>query len=107
MIVWRSLMRPAIAKPFGGILRRNYALSTDKCASPPSKGLILGIYADEEDMFDTGTLTPAGARYNEVSVVCGVSWLEFVLNWTFFFPGSDQRPFAGAHPFGWSDSEAW
>lgn len=79
MIVWRSLMRPAIAKPFGGIIRRNYAMSIgDKCSSPPSKGLILGIYADEEDTFDTGTLTPAGARYNEVGVVCGVSRLEFV-----------------------------
>ncbi|XP_021701651.1 cytosol aminopeptidase-like [Aedes aegypti] len=66
MIVWRSLMKPAVAKPFGGLLHRNYAQALiDKCASPPSKGLILGIYADEEDAFDTGTLTPAGARYNE------------------------------------------
>nr|XP_019550930.2 cytosol aminopeptidase [Aedes albopictus] len=66
MIVWRSLLKPVATKPFGGLLHRNYAQAVlDKCASPPSKGLILGIYADEEDAFDTGTLTPAGARYNE------------------------------------------
>lgn len=69
MIVWRSLLKPVATKPFGGLLHRNYAQAVlDKCASPPSKGLILGIYADEEDAFDTGTLTPAGARYNEVCI---------------------------------------
>lgn len=66
----RSLVRAqeSVLKSYGSAVllrQRNYA-TLDKCASPPSKGLILGIYRDEDDMFDTGTFTPAGARYNEV-----------------------------------------
>uniref|UniRef100_A0A023ETS5 Cytosol aminopeptidase n=1 Tax=Aedes albopictus TaxID=7160 RepID=A0A023ETS5_AEDAL len=39
--------------------------STEKCSRPPSRGLVLGIYADEHDREDNGLLTPSAARYNE------------------------------------------
>ncbi|EDS26627.1 cytosol aminopeptidase [Culex quinquefasciatus] len=64
----RSLARAqeSVLKTYGSAVLRHRCYATlDKCASPPSKGLILGIYRDEDDMFDTGTFTPAGARYNE------------------------------------------
>lgn len=41
-------------------------IGTEKCANPPSRGLVLGIYADEHDSFDNGMLTPNAAKYNEV-----------------------------------------
>ncbi|EDW40740.1 GM25075 [Drosophila sechellia] len=34
------------------------------CADPPSRGLVVGVYADEEDKNDAGILTPTGWRYN-------------------------------------------
>ncbi|CAD7002754.1 cytosol aminopeptidase [Ceratitis capitata] len=37
---------------------------TEICADPPSRALILGVYADEEDKYDTGILTPSAWRYN-------------------------------------------
>ncbi|XP_005185997.1 cytosol aminopeptidase [Musca domestica] len=37
---------------------------TEICADPPSRGLVLGVYAEEEDKNDTGILTPAAWRYN-------------------------------------------
>ncbi|KAI9577092.1 hypothetical protein GQX74_011172 [Glossina fuscipes] len=37
---------------------------TEICADPPSRGLVLGVYADEDDKKDTGILTPAGWKYN-------------------------------------------
>lgn len=37
---------------------------TEVCADPPSRGLILGVYADEEDKKDAGILTPTAWRYN-------------------------------------------
>ncbi|XP_055642251.1 cytosol aminopeptidase-like [Toxorhynchites rutilus septentrionalis] len=67
-IIWTNLMKPSYSKLFSLTFRRGYAnFSAEKCASPPSKGIILGIYADEDDVFDSGTLTPAGARYNEAA----------------------------------------
>lgn len=75
----RSLARAqeSVLKTYGSAVLRHRCYATlDKCASPPSKGLILGIYRDEDDMFDTGTFTPAGARYNEVGFffVSAGSW---------------------------------
>lgn len=37
---------------------------SDICADPPRRGVILGVYADEDDPADTGILTPAAWRYN-------------------------------------------
>uniref|UniRef100_A0A0A1WUL4 Cytosol aminopeptidase n=1 Tax=Zeugodacus cucurbitae TaxID=28588 RepID=A0A0A1WUL4_ZEUCU len=37
---------------------------TEICADPPTRGLILGVYADEENKYDTGILTPSAWRYN-------------------------------------------
>ncbi|XP_033243620.1 cytosol aminopeptidase-like [Drosophila miranda] len=36
----------------------------DMCADPPSRGLVVGVFADETDRNDSGILTPAGWRYN-------------------------------------------
>ncbi|XP_058818180.1 cytosol aminopeptidase-like [Topomyia yanbarensis] len=68
MFIWRHLLKPVLPRTLDATLRRNSTQTikgVEQCASPPSKGLVLGIYSDEEDIFDTGTLTPAGARYNE------------------------------------------
>uniref|UniRef100_A0A1A9WEQ7 Cytosol aminopeptidase n=1 Tax=Glossina brevipalpis TaxID=37001 RepID=A0A1A9WEQ7_9MUSC len=37
---------------------------TEICADPPSRALVLGVYADEDDSHDAGILTPAAWRYN-------------------------------------------
>ncbi|XP_075154959.1 cytosol aminopeptidase-like [Haematobia irritans] len=37
---------------------------TDICADPPSRGLVLGVYANEEDKNDPGVLSPSAWRYN-------------------------------------------
>lgn len=39
---------------------------TEKCSEPYSRGLVVGVYSDENDRTDTGRLTPMGAKYNEV-----------------------------------------
>ncbi|XP_055586993.1 cytosol aminopeptidase-like [Uranotaenia lowii] len=37
----------------------------EKCSNPPSRGLVLGVYADSKNPEDLGQLTPSAARYNE------------------------------------------
>lgn len=37
---------------------------TEMCMDPPMRGLILGVFADEEDKADQGILTPVAWRYN-------------------------------------------
>ncbi|XP_058447703.1 cytosol aminopeptidase-like [Malaya genurostris] len=69
MSIWRYLTKSVFPRTFDSSFRRSSTQAikgAEKCASPPSKGLVLGIYVDEEDVFDTGTLTPAAARYNEL-----------------------------------------
>lgn len=39
----------------------------EQCSNPASRGLVLGVYADENDRLDIGVLTPTAAKYNEVS----------------------------------------
>ncbi|XP_055842193.1 cytosol aminopeptidase-like [Episyrphus balteatus] len=39
---------------------------TEICAESPSRGLVLGVYADENDKYDAGQLTPAALRYNSL-----------------------------------------
>lgn len=54
----------------GNICRRfshsQTVVGAEKCASPPSRGLVLGIYSDSDE--ESGLLTPNAAKYNEV---CG------------------------------------
>uniref|UniRef100_A0A182JK17 Cytosol aminopeptidase n=1 Tax=Anopheles atroparvus TaxID=41427 RepID=A0A182JK17_ANOAO len=38
---------------------------TEQCSNPASRGLVLGVYADENDRLDIGVLTPTAAKYNE------------------------------------------
>ncbi|XP_058465829.1 cytosol aminopeptidase-like [Malaya genurostris] len=40
-------------------------IGAEKCSNPPSRGLVLGVYADEHDKDDLGMLTPTAAKYNE------------------------------------------
>ena len=39
---------------------------TEKCSTPHSRGLVLGVYANEEDKLDIGCLTEVATKYNEV-----------------------------------------
>lgn len=39
---------------------------TEKCSTPDSRGLVLGVYANEDDKLDLGLLTPNAQKYNEV-----------------------------------------
>lgn len=39
----------------------------EKCSTPHSLGLVLGVYSNENDMLDSGQLTPNAAKFNEVS----------------------------------------
>lgn len=48
---------------------RNYqkiVMGTEDCSTPLSRGLVLGVYADDSNPKDSGLLTPAAAKYNEV-----------------------------------------
>lgn len=52
-----------------GIIKRNFRTvltGTEECSQPVSRGLVLGVYADENNPEDEGLLTPSGKRYNEV-----------------------------------------
>lgn len=44
-------------------------VGAEKCSRPPSRGLVLGVYADEHDREDNGLLTPTAAKYNEVLLI--------------------------------------
>lgn len=41
-------------------------VTPEKCSTPHSLGLVLGVYSNENDMLDTGQLTPNAAKFNEV-----------------------------------------
>lgn len=45
---------------------RTSLIGTEECSQPVSRGLVLGVYADENNHEDDGLLTPAAQRYNEV-----------------------------------------
>lgn len=54
-----------------GTFRRNFRTvltGTEECSQPVSRGLVLGVYADENNHDDDGLLTPSALRYNEVFV---------------------------------------
>ncbi|XP_053691855.1 cytosol aminopeptidase-like [Sabethes cyaneus] len=61
---------PAMRKQFLALtLRRNahqkIVTGQESCTNPPSRGLVLGVYSDENDRNDIGLLTPTAAKYNE------------------------------------------
>lgn len=41
-------------------------VTPEKCSTPHSLGLVLGVYSNENDMLDTGQLTPNATKFNEV-----------------------------------------
>lgn len=51
------------------VMQRRFAqvvTGGEKCSTPSSRGLVLGIYSKEDDRQDIGCLTENGKRYNEV-----------------------------------------
>lgn len=70
---------------------------TEKCSTPHSRGLVLGVYANEEDKLDLGCLTENGLKYNEVifELVYRIKPLkEYGFFFCFFFQcvSSSYRP---------------
>ncbi len=43
-------------------------VTPEKCSTPHSLGLVLGVYSNENDMLDTGQLTPNATKFNEVCI---------------------------------------
>ncbi|XP_062551732.1 cytosol aminopeptidase-like [Armigeres subalbatus] len=66
---WMRPLHRAQSQLLASFLKRNVhgqtVVGTEKCSRPPSKGLVLGVYADEHDREDNGLLTPTAAKYNE------------------------------------------
>lgn len=50
-----------LCRKFQSIVR-----GTEKCSEQYSRGLVLGVYANEKDKFDPGRLTAIGEIYNTV-----------------------------------------
>lgn len=46
---------------------------TEKCSEQYSRGLVLGVYADEKDKYDPGRLTEVGEIYNTVCTKIGLT----------------------------------
>lgn len=40
----------------------------EKCSTPSSRGLVLGVYANPQDYQDIGCLTPNGSKYSQVKL---------------------------------------
>lgn len=57
---------------------------TEDCSTPHSRGLVLGVYSDENDKSDSGMLTPVAASYDEVSV-SGKTMREWRMNISFLW----------------------
>ncbi|ETN62356.1 hypothetical protein AND_005947 [Anopheles darlingi] len=65
--IWKRILRPSI-KSLQYQTSRNIQHGvkiTEQCSNPASRGLVLGVYADENDRLDIGVLTPTAAKYNE------------------------------------------
>lgn len=61
-IATRHQVQQIVQKRWAGVVT-----GTEKCSTPHSRGLVLGVYANEEDKLDLGCLTENGLKYNEVS----------------------------------------
>lgn len=64
-----KLTKLSIKPQIHGIIKRNFRTSltgTDECSQLVSRGLVLGVYADENNHEDEGLLTQSAQRYNEV-----------------------------------------
>ncbi|XP_035899778.1 cytosol aminopeptidase-like [Anopheles stephensi] len=64
----RQIIRPSSLKSLQYQASRfvqHKAKLTEQCSNPASRGLVLGVYADENDRLDIGVLTPTAAKFNE------------------------------------------
>lgn len=73
MTLYRKLVNQNYAKTLHNLwtstVKRGYAqivTGTEDCSTPHSRGLVLGVYSDELDKSDSGTLTPVATLYDEV-----------------------------------------
>lgn len=51
-------------------MRRAYCqivTGTEDCSTPHSRGLVLGVYSDENEKTDSGMLSAVASSYDEVS----------------------------------------
>lgn len=70
MNLCRKVFNVGLAKAY---MRRSYCqivTGTEDCSTPHSRGLVLGVYTDENDKLDSGMLTPVAASYDEVGLCC-------------------------------------
>lgn len=59
------LLSASLVRKLTALQRRDVS-NHDLCSTPHSRGLVLGVYANEEDKMDIGILTDNAAKYNEV-----------------------------------------
>lgn len=63
-------IRPAIVNQTQIFSWKQYSsivTGTEKCSTPVSRGLVLGVYAKEGDKLDIGQLTDTAQKYNMVN----------------------------------------
>lgn len=68
MNLCRKVLNIGLAKVH---LRRTFCqivTGTEDCSTPHSRGLVLGVYSDENDKSDSGMLSPVAMSYDEVGV---------------------------------------
>lgn len=68
MNLCRKVFNVGLAKAY---FRRAYCqivTGTEDCSTPHSRGLVLGVYSDENDKSDSGMLTPVASSYDEVNL---------------------------------------
>lgn len=64
----KTLLSSNLVSKIGAMQKRGVG-NTELCSTPNSRGLVLGVYSNEEDKLDIGILTENGAKYNEVLVI--------------------------------------
>lgn len=69
MNLCRQIFSGGVAK-VESIARRAYCqivTGTEECSTPHSRGLVLGVYSDENEKHDSGSLSTYASLYDEVS----------------------------------------
>lgn len=61
----RTLLSANLVDRVSALQKRGVG-SSELCSTPNSRGLVLGVYANEDDKLDIGILTDNAAKYNEV-----------------------------------------
>lgn len=82
---------------------------TENCSSPHSRGLVLGVYANEADEMDAGILTPVATLYNEVNynVENHINLLGVVECAIFDLLASDKGASFELIASVWTDAKTW